>query len=114
MSNNSPRAAEKDYLTEIGAASINDWIQGILDQNREWFEKLQDSETKRKILLETRLIDSIEPDRKTIQVVAQIDSVGKHLILAVCNDGTVWQLYNLYREDGVGPYWTRFVEPPKQ
>lgn len=49
--------------------------------------------------------------RKTIHVSASIDSVGKYFVLAVCDDGSMWQLSNLYREHGE-PHWERFPSPP--
>lgn len=50
--------------------------------------------------------------RKVIHVSSVLDSVGKYFILAVCNDGTLWQLTNLYREDGNELYWIEFPTPP--
>jgi hypothetical protein len=54
----------------------------------------------------------MEKPRKTIQVMSVLDSVGKYLVLAVCDDGTIWQLANLYREHGKEPYWEKFPTPP--
>jgi len=48
--------------------------------------------------------------RKTIQVVSTIDSVGKYLVLAVCNDGTLWKLDGLYEGK---PFWEEFPAPPQ-
>jgi len=50
--------------------------------------------------------------RKVIQVVSSIDSVGKYFILAVCDNGSLWQLTNLYREHGNEPTWESFPVPP--
>lgn len=47
--------------------------------------------------------------RKVIQVVSSIDSVGKYFILAVCDDGTMWQLENLYEGE---VRWVPFPVPP--
>lgn len=48
--------------------------------------------------------------RKTIQLSTVIDSVGKYLVLAVCDDGSIWKLDGLY--EGT-PKWERFATPPK-
>jgi len=48
--------------------------------------------------------------RKVIQITSNIDSVGKYLILAVCNDGTIWKLDGLYEGD---PIWQPFITPPQ-
>jgi hypothetical protein len=50
--------------------------------------------------------------RKTISIASVMDSVGKYLILCVCDDGTIWQLANLYREGGEEPMWEPFPNPP--
>lgn len=50
--------------------------------------------------------------RKVIQIASVLDSVGKYLVLCVCDDGTVWQLANLYREGGREPEWEPFPVPP--
>ena len=50
--------------------------------------------------------------RKVIQVTSSIDSAGRYFILAVCDDGTLWQLDNLYREHGQEPTWVPFPTPP--
>lgn len=47
--------------------------------------------------------------RKVKQVVSSIDSVGKYLVLAVCDDGTLWQLDGLYEG---APFWEPFPTPP--
>lgn len=47
--------------------------------------------------------------RKVIQVCPTIDSVGKYLVLAVCDDGTLWQLWGLYEGN---PKWEPFPTPP--
>lgn len=52
-------------------------------------------------------------NRKVIQIASVLDSVGRYLILAVCNDGTIWSLVNLYRENGEEPRWERYPEPPQ-
>ncbi len=49
--------------------------------------------------------------RKVIQVMSSIDVVGKYLILAVCNDGTLWKLDGLYEGE---PKWESFPTPPKE
>jgi hypothetical protein len=49
--------------------------------------------------------------RKVIQVSSSLDSVGRYFIIAVCADGTLWQLNDLYREKGE-PYWEPFPIPP--
>jgi hypothetical protein len=51
--------------------------------------------------------------RKTIQISSVMDSVGKYIVLALCHDGTIWQLANLYRENGKEPYWEPFPIPPR-
>jgi uncharacterized membrane protein len=51
--------------------------------------------------------------RKVIQIASQIDSVGKYFIVAVCDDGTLWQLDNLYREGGEEPRWEPLVNVPQ-
>lgn len=48
--------------------------------------------------------------RKVIQLVTSINMVGNYLILAVCNDGTIWQLHGLYEGK---PKWELFVQPPQ-
>lgn len=48
--------------------------------------------------------------RKVIQISSVIDSVGKYLVLAVCDDGTVWKLHGLYEGD---PFWEPFTAPPQ-
>jgi hypothetical protein len=47
--------------------------------------------------------------RKTIQISMQIDSVGKYLVLALCDDGTIWQLDGLYEGKSK---WHLFPTPP--
>lgn len=47
--------------------------------------------------------------RKVIQVAMQIDSVGKYFVLALCDDGTLWQLEGLYEGKAK---WTPFPVPP--
>ena len=47
--------------------------------------------------------------RKVIQVCCSIDSVGKYFIMAVCDDGSLWQLGGLYEGE---PKWDPFVVPP--
>lgn len=49
--------------------------------------------------------------RKVIQLVTSIDSVGKYLVLAVCNDGTIWQLNGLYEGQWE---WEQKPTPPKE
>jgi hypothetical protein len=51
--------------------------------------------------------------RKVIQISTVLDSVGKYFCLAVCDDGTMWQLANLYREGGKEPYWEEFPNVPQ-
>lgn len=48
---------------------------------------------------------------KVRQISSSIDNVGKYLVLAVCTDGSVWQLCNLYCEKGLEPYWEPFPQP---
>lgn len=48
-------------------------------------------------------------DRKVIQIMSVMDSVGKYLILAVCDDGTIWQMDGLY-EGNIG--WSLIPSPP--
>jgi len=50
------------------------------------------------------------PKRKVIQIASVLDSVGKYFVLAVCNDGTIWQLDGLYEGDCK---WEKFVQPPQ-
>jgi hypothetical protein len=47
--------------------------------------------------------------RKVINVAVQIDRVGKYFILALCDDGTLWQLDGLYEGR---PKWNPFPAPP--
>jgi hypothetical protein len=48
--------------------------------------------------------------RKTIQISMQIgDTKGKYLILALCDDGTIWQVEGLY-EGKIE--WIPFPVPP--
>jgi hypothetical protein len=47
--------------------------------------------------------------RKTIQIAMQIDPVGKYFVLALCDDGTIWQLEGLYEGH---PIWKSFPVPP--
>lgn len=49
------------------------------------------------------------PKRKTIQVSSSIDPVGKYLVLALCDDGTLWRLSGLYEGK---PEWEPFPVPP--
>lgn len=64
-------------------------------------------------LEEAHRIESLQgPLRKTVQISSQIDSHGKYLVLALCDDGTIWQLDNLYREGGKEPFWFPFPIPP--
>lgn len=55
--------------------------------------------------------DAMNKKRKVIQVMSSIDVVGKYLILAVCNDGTLWKLDGLYEGE---PKWESFPTPPKE
>jgi len=48
--------------------------------------------------------------RKVDQVSMQIDSVGKYFVLALCDDGTLWQLDGLYEGK---PEWKPFPVPPE-
>jgi hypothetical protein len=50
-----------------------------------------------------------ERGRRVIQVSSSIDSVGKYFILALCDDGSLWQLGGLY--EGT-PHWSPFITPP--
>jgi hypothetical protein len=70
----------------------------------------QESEEEENDINRTALLP---PKRKVIQICSQIDSVGKYLILAVCDDGTIWQLDNLYREGGNEPEWEPFPNVPQ-
>lgn len=45
---------------------------------------------------------------KTIQISTSIDSVGKYLVLALCDDGTIWKLSGLYEGK---PCWEPFPSP---
>lgn len=47
--------------------------------------------------------------RKVVQLSSVIDGRGKYLVLALCNDGTIWQLDGLY--EGAA-YWEPFPVPP--
>lgn len=47
--------------------------------------------------------------RKVIQVAMSIDSVGKYFVLALCDDGSLWQLDGLYEGK---PEWHPFPVPP--
>lgn len=47
--------------------------------------------------------------RKVVQIATNIDSVGRYFILAVCDDGTLWQLNGLYEADAS---WKPFPTPP--
>ena len=48
--------------------------------------------------------------RKVIQIAMQVgDTKGKYLVLALCDDGTIWQLEGLY--EGY-PIWKSFPVPP--
>jgi len=47
--------------------------------------------------------------RKAVQISSQIDSVGKYLVLALCDDGTIWQLGGLYEAK---LKWEPFPHPP--
>jgi hypothetical protein len=38
----------------------------------------------------------VRKDRRVVQIASQMDSVGKYLVIAVCNDGTIWQMSGLY------------------
>lgn len=49
-------------------------------------------------------------NRKVVQVCSVIDSVGKYFVLAVCEDGSLWQLSGLYEGE---PYWKPFPAPPQ-
>ena len=51
--------------------------------------------------------------RKVIQVSASIDQRGRYFILAVCDDGSLWKLDDLYRENGE-PNWKSFPVPPRR
>lgn len=48
--------------------------------------------------------------RKTIQVMSVLDSVGKYLIIAVCDDGTLWQMSGLYESK---IKWEQIPSPPQ-
>jgi hypothetical protein len=45
---------------------------------------------------------------KVIHVSSSIDSVGKYLVLCVCDDGTIWKLHGLYEGK---PGWEAFPLP---
>jgi len=49
--------------------------------------------------------------RKVIQVMSVLDSVGgKYLVIAVCDDGTLWQMGGLYEGK---MEWTQIPAPPE-
>lgn len=52
-------------------------------------------------------------ERKVIQVSASTDSRGRYFILAVCDDGSLWKLSDLYQENGE-PNWKPFPAPPRK
>ncbi len=47
-------------------------------------------------------------NKKVVQVAMTIDSVGKYFVLAVCSDGTLYQLEGLYEGKA---RWTPFPLP---
>lgn len=47
--------------------------------------------------------------RRVIQISASIDSVGKYFVVAVCNDGTLWQMGGLYEGE---IRWDPIISPP--
>ena len=47
--------------------------------------------------------------RRVIQIYHNIDPQGRYLILALCNDGSLWKLHGLY--EGT-PVWELFQLPP--
>lgn len=55
--------------------------------------------------------DQLMNKRKVIQLSTVIDCVGKYLVLAVCNDGTIWKLDGLYEGN---PSWEPFPVPPQK
>lgn len=55
-----------------------------------------------------------KPPRKAVQIASVMDSVGKYLVLCVCDDGSIWQLANLYRDRGKEPEWEPFPVPPQR
>jgi hypothetical protein len=48
-------------------------------------------------------------ERKVKQIAINIDSVGKYLVIAVCDDGTLWQMSGLY-EGQIS--WHQIPAPP--
>lgn len=48
------------------------------------------------------------PTRKTIQVTAVMEA-GRYLVLALCDDGTIWKMGGLYEGAIV---WTAVPTPP--
>lgn len=52
--------------------------------------------------------------RKVIQIASQIDSVGKYLVLAVCNDGTLWKLDGLYEGKSTWEPFPNVPQPPPE
>jgi hypothetical protein len=47
---------------------------------------------------------------KVIQMTSSIDSVGKYFIVAVCEDGSIWQMGKLY-EGNIE--WTELPRPER-
>lgn len=76
------------------------------ERSEEWSDEEWQEATLKKM-------KPIPPARKAIQISSVMDSVGKYLILCLCDDGTIWQLSNLYCEDGGDPKWERFIQPPQ-
>ncbi len=71
---------------------------------------MSDFDNKREAYRAAEEASAEPPARKVIQISSVMDSVGKYLILAVCNDGTIWSLTNLYEGD---PKWKLYVQPPQ-
>jgi hypothetical protein len=47
--------------------------------------------------------------RKVVQISMAMNEYGKYFVLALCDDGTLWQLEGLH--EGI-PSWKSFPVPP--